>query len=337
MSALVFGCASTSDPREPAAAGGTPGAGGAPLAGSASGATAGGTNGASSSDHAGIAGNGGTAPAGNASGQNGGGSAGTRGGSAGNGGGGSGPGGSKPSAGCVEGPELSEGEHELQVAGMTRKYVLRLPEDHAGGKPWPLVLALHPNDNNTDYWDDTTGDRALRPLLAKEAVLVLPQARPTAQPGLGDWRGDLPADLAYFEALLSQIKTNSCIDEARIFAMGFSGGGSFSGVLGCERTDIRAIAAGGAVIYFDESACVGTPAAWITIGDDEDEPARLDYRDFFRGDADCGETSTPVPPAPCVAYTCPSPERPVHFCAHPGGHVWPSFGTEAAWSFFAQF
>jgi polyhydroxybutyrate depolymerase len=276
--------------------------------------------------------------AGSAAGQGQGGTAATAGGTtAGSSGNASDSGGSKPSAGCVDGAELSEGKNELQVQNATREYVLRKPTASAQGIAWPLVLALHPNDNTTSYWDGTSGDRALRPLLADKAVLVLPQARKAGASGLGDWRGDLPADLAYFDAVLSQVKASLCIDETRIFAMGFSGGGSFSGVLGCERSDIRAFAAGGAVIYFDESACVGKSASWITIGDDEDEQARLDYRDFFRTYAGCSEMSTPVPPSPCVAYTCPDPGRPVHFCSHPGGHLWPNFGTEAAWNFFAQF
>jgi len=242
----------------------------------------------------------------------------------------------KPSAGCSNGVELADGTHELSVQNLERRFVLRKPTRYAAGGPWPLVLALHPNGSNTGYWDGTDGDRALRPLLADQALLLIAQAR-ELEAGKSDWRGDLPADLAYFEAALAQIKSNLCVDEARIFSMGFSGGGSFSGVLGCHRPDIRAIAAGGAVIYFDQDDCIGTPAAWITIGDGEVVQGRLDYRDFFRSDAGCTDTSTPVAPAPCIAYQCPDPERPVQFCSHPGGHEWPSFGIDAAFRFFSQF
>ena len=47
------------------------------------------------------------------------------------------------------------------------------------------------------------------------------------------------AELAYVDALVSQLQSALCIDTTRIFSMGFSGGGSFSGMLGCDRTDIR--------------------------------------------------------------------------------------------------
>jgi hypothetical protein len=108
-------------------------------------------------------------------------------------------------------------------------------------------------------------------------------------------------------------------------------------VLGCYRAVIRAFAASGAVIYFTPADCKGTPAAWITIGQDEAIPDRITYRDFFRTYAGCQTTSKNVTPAGCVAYDCPSPERPVEFCSHVGGHAWPDYGSQATFDFFSQF
>ena len=241
-----------------------------------------------------------------------------------------------PSPGCGSPAALPDGEVEVQVGDATRGYTLRKPASYDASKPWPLVLALHPNETAPSYWDATSGERAFRTLLADKALLVLPHGRLNAD-GKNDWRGDVPLDLEYFEALVTELESKLCVDLKRIFAAGFSGGGSFAGALGCYRPDIRAIAVGGAVIYFEEQDCTGTPAAWITIGDEELIQGRIDYRDFFRTDAGCSETTTTVDPEPCIAYACPDPARPVHFCSHPGGHVWPSFGTAAAWDFFAQF
>lgn len=236
------------------------------------------------------------------------------------------------SAGCTSGKELAEGAATITIGGATRKYTLRKPTGYSADRAWPLVLALHPNGSNMAYWDATTGSRAMRPILKDKAILVLPEAR------MGDWRGDLPTDLAYFDSLISLLKKEMCIDTSRIFSMGFSGGGSFSGVLGCSRTDIRAIASGGAVIYFDKTKCVGKPAAWITIGDGESIPARIEFRDFWRTRNACTTMTTVVPPAStCVAYGCPDPKLPVEFCSHAGDHVWPSFGADAAWLFFSKF
>lgn len=237
------------------------------------------------------------------------------------------------SVGCASGKELPEGAATFTVGGASRKYTLRKPTGYTRDKVWPLVLALHPNGSNMGYYDVTTGGRAIRPLVKDKAILVLAEARTG-----GDWRGDLPTELAYFEALITAIKKDMCVDTSRIFSMGFSGGGSFSGVLGCSRTDIRAIASGGAVIYFDKAKCVGKPAAWITIGDDEAVAGRIEFRDFWRTRNECSTMTTVVPPAAtCVQYGCPHPERPTQFCSHAGGHEWPSFGAQAAWGFFSKF
>ena len=97
------------------------------------------------------------------------------------------------------------------------------------------------------------------------------------------------------------------------------------------------IAVGGSVIYFDEADCIHTPAAWITIGTQELEPAREEFRDFFRDLAECSPTAMPTEPSPCTAYDACASETPVHYCQHPDGHIWPDFGSEAMWAFFAQF
>jgi polyhydroxybutyrate depolymerase len=239
----------------------------------------------------------------------------------------------KPSPGCSASATPAEGNHNLKVGDVMRSYLLRKPQGYAASaqKPWPVVLALHPNGPAADYWDGTTGIRALRPLLSDKAILVMPQAV------ANDWRTDVAVDLTYFDALVSELESTLCVDMHRLFAMGHSGGGSYSGVLGCMRPDIRAFAASGAVIYFDKAACVGKAAAWITIGVDEAIPERIDYRDFFRTNATCAETSKSVTPAGCVVYDCPDPKRPIEFCSHVGGHEWPDYGSQATVDFFKQF
>jgi polyhydroxybutyrate depolymerase len=237
------------------------------------------------------------------------------------------------SAGCGAGKGLPEGDATIMAAGLARRYRVHLPKGYGKDRAWPLVLALHPNGGaGIGFFD--ADSRPVRTLLADKAILILPLARPLD--GGWDWRGNLPSDLAYFDALLTLVKTEMCVDTGRIFSLGFSGGASFSGVLGCRRTDIRAIATAGAVSYFDAKDCVGNPAAWIAIGKGELEAGRTAFRDFWRNRAACQPGSMAVPPSPCVAYTCPA-DRPVHYCEHPAGHIWPDFASQAAVDFFLKF
>jgi predicted esterase len=244
--------------------------------------------------------------------------------------------------GCTNGMTLAEGEHTFMLDGYDRRYIARLPQNYAPDKSWPLIFALHGNGGDTDYWDTIGGPRDIRTAFADEAILIIPVAINNA------WRDyDAPEDtwpelmeleLNFFDTVYEQAKNELCIDTDNVFSMGFSGGGSFSGVLGCRRDYVRAIAVGGSVIYFELEDCTETPAAWITIGDGELVPAREAYRDFFRDHAGCAETGSEGVPATCTDYDGCGPDTPVTFCSHPGDHVWPpGFGTDATKAFFQSF
>lgn len=247
------------------------------------------------------------------------------------------------SPGCVDG-DLAEGDHTFVLDGMERRFRVHLPSGYTSERAWPVVFALHGNGGSIDTWRRDDGHRTdIRTPLRDHAILILTEAID------GRWRDyDMPREtweprivleLAYFEELITRTREGLCVNDDGIFAMGFSGGGSFSGLLGCRRTDIRAIAVGGSVMYFDPVAepCVGQPAAWITIGTEELNDGRARYRDFFRDLAGCSETTIATDPDPCVAYEGCDEGTPVHYCQHPDGHIWPAFGGAAMWDFFSQF
>ncbi|MEQ9319880.1 MAG: hypothetical protein RIF41_12025 [Polyangiaceae bacterium] len=258
-------------------------------------------------------------------------------GASGGGGGATGP---TTSPGCMTGGMgLDEGEHTFSLDGYDRKYVLRLPSNYDPSVPWPIVLALHGNGGSVAYWDVTSGPRNIRAVLEEDAVLIIAEAIDgqwrdySADPST--WPARIELELAYFEEVLTQVENALCINEDALFSMGFSGGGSFSGVLGCRRTDVRGIAVGGSVIYFEEEDCVHTPAAWVTIGTEELTSGREAFRDFFRDNAGCTENLTAIEPSPCEAYEGCGATTPVHYCQHPDGHIWPDFGSQAMWDFFS--
>lgn len=250
-------------------------------------------------------------------------------------------GGSTGSPGCASGEGLADGEHTFMLDGYDRRYILRLPQNYTQDQPWPLVFALHGNGGDVTYWDDQGGVRDIRAAFATEAIVVVVEAIDhqwrdyNADPST--WPARIELELNYFDTVLEEARTQLCIDDANVFSMGFSGGGSFSGVLGCRREYIRAIAVGGSVIYFDPADCVSVPGAWITIGEMETTPEREEYRDFFRDLAGCEATSTPGMPDGCVNYDGCDDGTPVTFCSHPAGHEWPSIGTDATKAFFEQF
>ena len=105
----------------------------------------------------------------------------------------------------------------------------------------------------------------------------------------------------------------------------------------------RAIAplASSAPLTFSTMPCKGEHvAAWLAHGTaDFAIPVEggLATKDFWRIANHCAATSQPANPAGCVAYDGCDPGYPVHWCAFDGGHEFPSFATQAIWSFFSQF
>ncbi len=245
------------------------------------------------------------------------------------------------SPGCGTKATLPDGENTFSLDDYDRRYMLRLPANYDSQRAYPLIFALHGNGGNPGYWDEVGGDRDIRTAFADEAILVIPEAINNAwrdyNADASTWPAFMDLELSAFDAMYETVSNDLCVDPDNVFSMGFSGGGSFSGVLGCRRDYIRAIAVGGSVIYFDEEDCVETPAAWITIGDGELSEGREAYRDFFRDQAGCEPTSTPIEPAGCVEYEGCGAESPVVFCGHPADHVWPGIGTDATRAFFQRF
>jgi polyhydroxybutyrate depolymerase len=243
------------------------------------------------------------------------------------------------SAGCTSGGGLSEGEHTFMMDGYERRYIVRLPDGYSADQTWPLIFALHGNGGTPDYWDNESGDRDIRGAFADEAILILGHAIDNQWRNYDDrdnWEQNISFELRYFDAIVEEATSELCIDEENIFSMGFSGGGSFSGLLGCRREYIRAISVGGSVIYFDtDDACVNTPAAWITIGQGEQADGRSSYREFFRDLAGCDEAD--APDEGCVEYSSCAEDDPVIYCTHPAGHQWPDIATDATRDFFRQF
>jgi poly(3-hydroxybutyrate) depolymerase len=209
---------------------GEPGAGGSGAAGSH-----GGTSGA-------AAGSGGGMAAGGRNGGSGGGAAGAPGGS-----GGSGMT-SSTSAGCGKTPTIPSSMYNngqtiaITAANMQRRFILNVPTNYDNTKPYKLIIAFHQLDGN-DKQMYANGYYHLLNLSGNSAIFVAPNGQKNGSPctttGNGDggcgWPNSNNSDIALADAVVAQIKDNFCVDTNRIFATGWSYGGSMSYKTACER------------------------------------------------------------------------------------------------------
>lgn len=241
------------------------------------------------------------------------------------------------SQGCRQPQSLNGGVFAFEHFGTMRQYAVRLPTGYRPDVSWPLVIAFHNNSFSLSQWDAEDDERALKPLLMDNAILILPEAigklwRDYMIPESA-WPSRLEVELQYMGEVIKQVHENWCVQTNKQAVVGVGAGGSFAATLACRREDIHAMAIGHAVTYFDPTRCVKRAMpVWMTNMTDEDVPTRRALLDVFRGHANCADTTTPLPMGMCRAFQ--SCDAPVHYCLHGESTKWPSFGSVAAVDFF---
>lgn len=149
---------------------------------------------------------------------------------------------------------------ELTSGGRKRVYRLFVPANAAGQAKLPLVFDLHGTGGNATGHARETGFEALA---AREGFAVA-----TLQ--AEDSRWNVPVytpradDVQYVSDVIDDIAARSCIDPARVYATGFSGGGRMSSLLGCRLNNrIAAIAPVGGLRWF--GPCPGQAVPVLSI------------------------------------------------------------------------
>ncbi|HYQ01969.1 MAG TPA: hypothetical protein VER96_25020 [Polyangiaceae bacterium] len=227
--------------------------GGSATGGSATGGSATGGSATGGSATGGSA-TGGSASGGSATGGSATGTAGSGGRAAGGAGsGGSGGGGSDMgtlSAGCGKMPTIAANMYNngnpisITAANKQRRYILSVPANYDNNKPYRLVIAWHQLDGNDKqmyqqnyYWLKDIADAA------SSTIFVAPNGEKNGTPctGTGNgesgcgWPDSSGSNVALGDAVVEQVEQNFCIDKNKIFANGWSYGGSMSYRTACSR------------------------------------------------------------------------------------------------------
>ncbi|KFA77617.1 hypothetical protein S40288_09239 [Stachybotrys chartarum IBT 40288] len=224
------------------------------------------------------------------------------------------------SAGCGSGG-ITSGTYNVAVNGQSRSYILDVPSDYDNTRPYRLVFGYHWLDGSMQNVA-SAGYYGLQPLSEGSAIFVAPN-------GLNaGWANTNGEDIAFTDAILDTVTGGLCIDEAQIFATGFSYGGGMSFSVACSRPDVfRAVAP---IAGAQLSGCSGgtTPVAYLGIHGVVDSVLPVDsgrqLRDRFLSLNGCAAQEAPEPAAGTgshikTEYQCTGP--PVWWIAHSGDHV----------------
>src|SRR5688500_6920485 len=135
-----------------------------------------------------------------------------------------------PAAACNSPHAPGIVQHELMSGQRQRSYRLFVPAQYDGRTPLPLVLNLHGSGGNAAGQARTSG---FEDVATSEGFAVA-----SLQADGGRWNvpvnETLPDDVAYVSDVIDHVAARLCIDLARVYATGFSGGGRMSSRLGCR-------------------------------------------------------------------------------------------------------
>lgn len=248
-----------------------------------------------------------------------------------------------PSSGCGKAGTPPNGSQMIDVDGVQRQYIVKIPGNYDANMPYRLVFAWHGLGGTAMQIASNYYGLATRS--ANSAIFIAGQGLPGTgqQNGLATWTIANDSDAVFTRKMLEWAKATYCIDQKRVFSIGMSAGGMMSNIVGCELGDsFRAMVAmsGGGPKGYATKPCTGQLAVWISHGNMDDN-VPFSYgkasRDYWTTTNHCGTETVPVMPGTCLEYQGCDAGFPVQFCEFDGGHMVPSFAGEAAWNFFARF
>ncbi|KAF5317980.1 hypothetical protein D9619_012070 [Psilocybe cf. subviscida] len=240
-------------------------------------------------------------------------------------------------AGCGKSP-LASGTRT--VSG--RQYILQVPSNYDSNKEYKLIFGFHWRGGSMN--DVAPGYYGLRALAGETAIFVAPNGIDSG------WANTNNRDNTFVDSILSEVKSNLCVDEKQVFATGWSYGGSMSYNLACSKpTVFRSVSViSGAQL----SGCTGgeTKIPYLGIHGVVDSVLNISngrsLRDRFLRVNGCASKNAPEPSPGSdstyikTEYSC-SPGFPVWWIAHGGDHVGsPSSGAnwmaQQTWDFWTR-
>lgn len=260
---------------------------------------------------------------------------------------------SYPFASAACGSSSTAGDFVETVDG--RSYRLHVPASYSPNVPAALVVNFHGYDRTAAEQEQYSG---LVPVADRQGfILVTPEGSgsPQGWDVVGVYAEDGVDDVAFTSALVQQVRSQLCIDSARIYAIGISNGAEMASQVACDVPEtFAAVAAIAGVINQD---CT-TPVPVVAFHGTADENVLFDWApaavEAWATTNGCSLTAQTTPISEhveLVAYHgCTSGADVAFYIINGGGHTWPGAAddsggvgpttheisaSEIAWQFFA--
>jgi len=257
-----------------------------------------------------------------------------------------------PSKGCGAAPSITSGSFDLNWSMGTRQVHINIPDSYDNSKPYRLIFGMQCM-GGSGAQVVAENFYGLKPFDGEgTTIFVAPEGNGNQLP----WDEN---DYTMFDELLEKLKNELCIDESRVFSVGFSYGSMFSNGLSWNHQKVlRAVACYETaerniplpdhtgdgigwmgVLGFDDDLCtpeMGRSARDIILKHNSEGGAAVNEQ---------AEEATPGGPHTCYDYTTVKEEFPVRWCTESGGHLWEhkdpgssnTWVPEATWEFINKF
>jgi polyhydroxybutyrate depolymerase len=263
----------------------------------------------------------------------------------------------------------ADDRQSIEVNGVSRTYVVRVPERLKKGAAVPLVFVLHGGGGNAANAEKMTGFTAKAQ--QENFIVVYPEGSGRLRRGLFTWNAghccgyamkNQIDDVAFINALIDHLAKIHSIDDRRIYVTGMSNGAMMAHRVGIELSArVAAIAPVVGAVFGDERLPTQPVAALMINGpgsgrgkkawDGTPAKAALDQGAFWAKANGCEAASTKKDSTTQTTYRYPCPAgRAVELIAvKDNGHAWPGGekgsqrgaepsksldATEVIWEFF---
>jgi len=195
------------------------------------------------------------------------------------------------SSGCgvAATPSGTDGDaRTVTVNGVDRSYIVYVPPGYDPTRNYPVVLEYHgigATGAEMAAWIQ------MQDYSAGNAIVAFPSAVN------GNWDLTGATDLAFFDAMTASLESTLCVNERRIFVLGFSLGAYMANSLGCHRSGaIRAFIPADGGFPGATAGCGKTTVLVYHRAEDDNEPIANGEaaRDDWLGIDGCAQASTPI-------------------------------------------
>jgi polyhydroxybutyrate depolymerase len=188
----------------------------------------------------------------------------------------------------------------VAAGGHRRTYALHVPTGLDGARPGPLIVAFH-GAGGTRAFAENAG--LFRAADRGGFIVVSPDGVAADWAlGCGCTQPEFLAvdDLRFFDTLVAHLSSRLPIDRARVYATGFSNGGTFSYRLACQRSQAVAGVAVVAGTLFNQGGCFPERPVPVIAFHGTDDPviniwAGTAAVEHFATRNGCGAASTTTP------------------------------------------